>query len=343
MIQVFNIEQFELWDKIVRSFKKYDVFWLSGYVKSFLIHGDGEPLLFYYESVHLRGINVVMKRDVANDRKFINKIEKEKYFDFATPYGYGGWIIEGNNVENLFEEYEEWIIKNDIISEFVRFHPVIKNHLESEKFYEVKPLGEVVCMDISSPDLIWNNISSKNRNVIRKSIKNGVRIFNGRFPGIYDKFRNIYNKTMERDNANEYYYFSKAFYQSILSDMEQNAQIFYAEKDEVIISASIILAANGMLNYYLSGSIKEYSNLAATNLLLYKVALWGNANGYKSFYLGGGVGSEEDGLFKFKRAFYKGELSRFYIGKKIYNQEKYDKLTNMRENNENEYFPQYRA
>lgn len=343
MIQVFNIEQFELWDKIVRSFKKYDVFWLSGYVKSFLIHGDGEPLLFYYESVHLRGINVVMKRDVANDRKFINKIEKEKYFDFATPYGYGGWIIEGNNVENLFEEYEEWIIKNDIISEFVRFHPVIKNHLESEKFYEVKPLGEVVCMDISSLDLIWNNISSKNRNVIRKSIKNGVRIFNGRFPEIYDKFRNIYNKTMERDNANEYYYFSKAFYQSILSDMEQNAQIFYAEKDEVIISASIILAANGMLNYYLSGSIKEYSNLAATNLLLYKVALWGNANGYKSFYLGGGVGSEEDGLFKFKRAFYKGELSRFYIGKKIYNQEKYDKLTNMRENNENEYFPQYRA
>ena len=42
-------------------------------------------------------------------------------------------------------------------------------------------------------------------------------------------------------------------------------------------------------------------------VLLYKAALWGCEHGMKILYLGGGVGSGEDSLFKFKRAFYKGD------------------------------------
>jgi len=90
MLTVYGLDQAEQWDVIVRSFKKYDVYWLSGYVKAFQIHGDGDPMLFYYESDCCRGINVVMKRDVSNDLHFKGKIENNKYFDFATPYGYGG-------------------------------------------------------------------------------------------------------------------------------------------------------------------------------------------------------------------------------------------------------------
>ena len=74
-----------------------------------------------------------------------------------------------------------------------------------------------------------------------------------------------------------------------------------------------------------------------------EAAFWGCENGYKTFYLGGGVGSGEDSLFKFKRAFYKGKLNHFYIGKKIYNQRKYDELVTMREPEESNYFPKYRV
>ena len=65
MLTVYTLEQSEQWDAIVRSFKEYDVYWLSGYVKAFKIHGDGEPLLFYYEGNGTRGINVLMKRDLV--------------------------------------------------------------------------------------------------------------------------------------------------------------------------------------------------------------------------------------------------------------------------------------
>lgn len=344
MIQVFTLAESKQWDEIVKSFKQHDVYWLSGYVKAFQLHGDGEPLLIYYNDDVVRGINVVMKRDISKDSHFQGLLPPDEYFDFATPYGYGGWLTEGENTEKLFSEYEKWCCDNGIISEFVRFHPVADNQGFSEGAYEVIALGQTVAMKLDSPDVIWANIISKNRNMIRKAEKSGIEIHMGNSKELYEKFPEIYNQTMDRDNATDYYYFKSDFYESIRQDLGDNSKIFYAVKDGEIIAVSIIIYENGYLNYHLSGSLAEYRNLAPSNLLLYKAALWGNEIGCKSFHLGGGVGSGEDNLFKFKRAFYRGDdLCRFYIGKKIFIKEKYDELVNMRENVEGNFFPKYRA
>ena len=343
-LQVFSLDQSEEWDQIVRSFSFHDTYYLSGYVKAFHIHGDGDPLLFYYNDGYNRGINVSMKRSIIEDPHFKGVLDDDRYFDLATPYGYGGWLIEGDT-EQLFRDYERWCLRNNIVSEFVRFHPMIGNQKTVEEHYDVIPLGKTVAMDLSSPDLIWENIASKNRNVIRKAIKNDVKVYNGRMPEIYRQFKVIYDSTMDKDDAGKYYYFEPSFYTSILEDLSENAQMFWAEKDGTVISASIMLECNGFMNYHLSGSLCEYSSLAPTNLLLYKAALWGCEHGMRTLYLGGGVGSEEDSLFKFKRAFYKGDLHRFYIGRKVFDPDVYQELTMMRADSiENvNYFPVYRA
>lgn len=350
MLTCLTLEQSAQWDEIVRSFSSYDVFWLSGYVKAFQLHGDGEPRLFYYDnpSLQVRGINVVMWRDISHFPAFKTILAPNTWFDIATPYGYGGWIIEGVQTACLFEAYEQWCKQHHVVSEFIRFHPLLKNHIPSAQFYQTVELGEVVAMDLSSPKRILENMSGKNRNMIRKALKNDVQIYNGRFPQIYEEFRTIYNATMDKDNAACYYYFQPEFYTSLLHDLPYNAQVFYAVKDSQIIAVSIILAANQKLTYHLSGSVVQYRCLAATNLLLYQVALWGHFNGFKSLYLGGGVGSEQDNLFKFKRAFYKGDLNHFYIGKKIYNSVQYEELVRLRAKQEenweiSSFFPQYRG
>lgn len=344
MLTVYSIDQAEQWDLIVKSFREYDVYWLSGYVKGFQIHGDGEPLLFFFENGQTRGINVVMKRDVAAVNYFTGKIPEKKYYDFASPYGYGGWIIEGTETGELFAAYESWCLKNGIISEFVRFHPMIKNHEVCKSFYEVIQLGEVVHMDLASPSVIWDNMIRECRNRVRKAVKNGVRIYNGRSSEIYDTFRKIYNCTMDAVNAAQYYYLEEGFCRSVLEDIPDNAQVFFAVKDKAVIAASIILTANGRINYHFSGRLHEYSLWAPMDLLLYKVALWGYANGYKTFHLGGGVGSKEDGLIKFKRKFYKRQLNRFFIGEKKYDEEKYSELVSLRGTIvDNDFFPKYRA
>lgn len=347
MLSVYDLSKREEWDKIVRSFQKYDVYYLSGYTKAFQINGDGEPLLFYYQDEKCRGINVVMKRDIADDSRFKDKIKKNMYFDLVTPYGYGGWLIEGEleNIEKLMEQYGKWCRKHNVVSEFVRFHPMLKNKEDVKEFYQVIDLGNTVAMDLESPEVIWSNLITQNRNKIRKAEKNGLKIYHSQNPEIYKIFREIYNETMDRDNAEDYYYFSDEFYESVLNDLKYQGTVFYAQTDEgEIVAASIIIGANGLLNYHLSGSKGEYRNLAPSNLMLYEIALWGSANGYRSFHMGGGVGSKEDNLYVFKKGFYRGEPKQFSIGKKIFNENSYKMLTEMRDNIQNpSFFPEYRG
>lgn len=74
---VYSIDENEKWDSLVKSFKEYDVYYLSGYVKAFKINGDREPQLYYFENATTRAINVVMKRDLFKETYFHNKVKEE--------------------------------------------------------------------------------------------------------------------------------------------------------------------------------------------------------------------------------------------------------------------------
>lgn len=352
MLSVISIDESNKWNEIVRSFGNYDVYYLYEYTKAFKIHGDGEPILFYYEGKDTRAMNVVMRRDVGSDKNFLEKIPKGIYFDLITPYGYGGVLIEGdksvNNIKLLNSEYSDYCKNNGIISEFVRFHPLLENYKNLDEIYDVSTLGKTVSIALESTEQIWNDLISKNRNMIRKAIKSGVEIYCGLNSEIFDEFIRLYNATMDKDNAKDYYYFKKDFYDSILRDLKDNALIFYAVFEKKIISMSIILFANQHVHYHLSASEREYLHLAPTNLLLYEVACWGCENGFKTFHLGGGLGSNEDSLYKFKKAFNRNSDNTFAIGRKIFDYEKYNNLIEIRKRDYNFkdnklFFPIYRG
>lgn len=344
-LTVLTLDDAAHWDAVVHSFRAYDVYYLSGYARAFFLHGDGEPLLFYYEDAGLRGMNVVMRRDIAADPHLTGEIPAGVHFDMITPYGYGGWLIEGEgDTGSLYGVYRAWNIEHGVVSEFVRFHPVLENHVAASDFYTVVPLGETIAMDLTTSETIWANITSKNRNMIRKAQREGIHIYSGRSSALYEAFRIIYNETMDKDEAAAYYYFSPRFYQSILHDLPHNAQMFYAEREGEIIAGAIVLRGGDRLNYHLSGSKREFQTLAPTNLLLYQAALWGCENGCKTLHLGGGVGAGEDSLLRFKKAFYRGTPRRFYIGKRIFLPDVYDILCAQRGDiPDNGFFPRYRT
>lgn len=343
MIRLIGLNDSEQWDAIVRTFEEYDVYYLSGYVKAFHIHGDGDPFLLFYEGVGLKAIYVYMRRPTAI----------EGVFDSVTPYGYGGVLFEGNASEDnkaaFWKEYLAKMEEEHIVDNFVRYHPVLKNAEPMKSISNVIDLGKTIAFDLSSSGVIWDNIISKNRNMIRKAEKNGIEIQHGKVWALFEDFRRIYNATMEKDNAEEYYFFGEKFYESIHNDLYDNYEMFYAVYEGQIIAMSIMLFANKQMHYHLSGSMMEYRNLAPSNLLLYKAAEWGCEQGYKTFHLGGGVGSGEDNLYKFKAAFNRNSDYQFSIGKQIFDEEKYNQLVEMRQTSDpsfdetSNFFPLYRA
>lgn len=343
MIQIFDITQAKDWDSVVRSFQEYDVYYLSGYVRAFQIHGDGEPQLLYYEQDGLRAIYVYMKRQTA----------VEGWYDSITPYGYGGVLFEGDtsesNLKAFWCAYVQKMKEENVVCNFVRYHPVLANAVPMKVVSDVIDLGKTVAFHLDSPEVIWQNIVPKNRNMIRKAEKNGIEIHHAADMSLFKDFVQIYNATMDKDNAEEYYYFGEEFYTSIHEDLNGHYEMFYATYEGKIIAMSIMLFANKQMHYHLSGSVLEYRNLAPSNLLLYKAALWGCEHGYKTFHLGGGVGSGEDNLYKFKAAFNRESDYQFSIAKMIFDQEKYDALVEERAvrdsefNKESKFFPLYRS
>ena len=89
--------------------------------------------------------------------------------------------------------------------------------------------------------------------------------------------------------------------------------------------------------------------MAPTNLLLYEAAVWAASQGYLKLHLGGGLGAGHDNLYKFKKAFNRGEDAKFYIGKRIFDFNKYKQCVQLRINVDVEYdlrtnyFPSYRG
>lgn len=353
MFEIITLDNLDYWDEIVTSFAQYDIYYLSGYSKGFYIHGDGIPLLFYYHDDDIRGICVMMKRDISQNEYFKNKFKPNTLFDIVTPYGYGGFIFEGKlDAESLrkFEGiYRDKLKDENIVSVFLRYHPLLQNADYVRGISDIIDLGSTIAMDLESEEVLWKNVIPKNRTSIRKAIKRGVTIKHGKDLSLFEKFTEIYNGTMDHDEADDYYYFGNDFYKSIHNDLYDNYEIFYAEYEGEIIAMSIILFANDMMHYHLSGAKFEYRPMAPTNLLLYEAALWGSNKGFKSFHLGGGLGSGEDGLFKFKKSFNKNSGLQFSIGKQIVIPDMYNKLVEIRKkedidfNENSSFFPLYRA
>ncbi len=353
MLDIYSNNDWEKWNEIISSFPNYDVYYLPEYTNAFALHGDGVPLLIYFERNGFRAANVVFKRDISNDKRFNREIENNTFFDFITPYGYGGWIFDGEPSEEritaLWTDYNEYCNSKGIVSELVRFHPLLGFESICANIYEIVSHGPVVCMDISDPGIIWNNLSKSKKYSVRKAIKSGVTVHNALDANVLQQFQCIYNDTMKKNKAEQYYFFGKEFYYSILNDLKENAQVFYAMRNGLVIAADIIIMAGGKINSHLGGSNPEYNEYQPQTILTYHEALWGCEHGYKTMLLGGGLGSKEDSIYQFKKGFNQTSNHVFKTGRRIFDQEKYEKLCEIRNvvagdfNRDSSFFPEYRA
>lgn len=322
----------------MKSFLNWDIYYLYEYAYSFMLHRDGEPLLIEYQDENSHFCYVVMKSDISKCPGFKGRLEEDKYYDFETPYGYGGPLSDATIPEisqvKFLKEIMMYCKSNSIVSQFVRFHPLLENQDSVPIAIETRYLRDTIYIDTTSPEVIMANMDSKNRNMLRKAIKNGVTIERKSIED-YTDFVSMYEETMLKDEADDYYTFHKDYFESQKS-LSDNASIFYAMHEGKAIASSIIYYNEKFIHYHLAGTHTEFRKFSPSNLLLYEVACWASEHGIQQFHLGGGM-EPDDNLFGFKKQFNKKGRKPFFVGRTIFDSEAYETLMNLRKQIDSEF------
>ncbi|AOR23408.1 lipid II:glycine glycyltransferase FemX [Clostridium taeniosporum] len=326
MIKILNSSS-QMWNYYIEKLPIVlrDIYFKSEYYKLYENGNDKIAKIFVFED----------KKNLAVYPFLMNKIKgydlKEEYYDIETAYGYGGPILNTTNekfIENFEKAFRKFCSENNIIAEFIRFHPLLNNYSIFIDGINVYHNRTTTYIDLrNSIDDIWKkDITSKNRNVIRKAKKLGLTT---EICFDLNEFKKIYIKTMNRLNADKRYYFGDNYFNDL---MNLNHICISIKFNNITIASAIFLQGNDFFNYHLSGSLKEYLKYCPNNLLLWEAIKYAKDIGFSKFHFGGGLSdSLDDTLYKFKKSFCR-YTSDFYVGTRIHNKEIYNYLINKWEN-----------
>lgn len=343
-----DLTQRQKWRNILDSFENIDIFFFPEYLKLFELHGDGKPYLFVYgDFASGYVIYPFLKRPIPESSA--QQKGAESLFDITSPYGYTGYLRNRDsiNMEAFYSCFNKFCIDNGIVSEFIRFHPLLNNVSYSPKKVNILQERETVVIDLDNKiDVILSEMQPNCRNKIKKAINNNVTIIQDDDFINIDLFYELYINTMYRLKANKYYFFAKKWFHAFIDLMKKNTALFHAYHDGKIVNSALFIFNNVYIHYFLSGSLFEMRKLAANNLLIYEVALWAKAIGIKYFHLGGGY-QPNDSLSYFKSSF-SSHTKKFCIGGVIHQSTFYEYLCNLKMKSgpihqDSNFFPLYRV
>lgn len=339
MIQIISSDKVEKWDEYLEAIDTSDVQYMCNYLKLFADYEQGEALLCIYEDENGLVYYPFIKKSIDNT----------KYFDITGPYGYGGPLYKVIKskcelARGFREEFDKYCNENNIISEFIRFHPMLDNHKYLQNHLEVLEIKKIVYVDLTkSEEEIFASYKSSNRRCIKQAIRENVEVFKDN--NSFEDFKKIYEDTMDRNSATDYYYFNDSFFKTINSTMGNNIDYYYSKREDKVIATELVLYSRDFAHSYLGGTLRDFFQYKPNHLLCHEVILDCKRRGMKYYILGGGY-YPKDGIFNYKLTYNPTGIRSYYVGKKIHNNSIYENLVKeifKEDEMENvNYFPLYR-
>lgn len=286
----------------------------------------------------------------------VRPIENSDFKDATSVYGYAGLLAlhigDEFKKDNFHTEFKALCLDHKIVSVFSRLHPFIDYQEElHEGLGTVTALSKVVYKDLS--ESLEEQRAKYNRRL--KTYLNKSRklctVIEGNIKEHLESFIHLYTENMKRVDADESYFFDNAYFHKLLAskDIESKLMLCKLNETQDIIAGAIFIKTDNIVQYHLSGLDDEHFELNPIKLIIDEMRIEATNEGYRYFNLGGGRGSKEDSLFRFKSGFSK-DFKTFKIWKYIVDENIYTTLTEnhlgtpLENENLNEgFFPAYRA
>lgn len=353
-IQVIDLEN-PLWLKTLEKLD-YDIYHLPEYVylESKRTNSIPEAILIV-DNEKIFFIPYLLRRC---DNLFDDELNITNVFDVVSPYGYPGILLSeaaasAPEFVDLAMNQLMYVLRNkQVCSAFLRLHPILNNGLnETCKPDICKVIGETVSINLRLSEAeIWHQTRPGERNKINKCKRNGMIAKMVPFQQYVDKFISIYDETMERVEASDFYYFERDYFLQFANALGEKLYLCIVELEEQVTCAGLFTECCGIVQFHLSGTRNKFLKQEPSKLMIDYVRFWAKERGNQVFHLGGGVGSAKDSLYHFKAGFSK-QRHTFQTFRLIVDTKQYLNLVKLRAKYlnteaekllETDFFPAYR-
>jgi hypothetical protein len=325
MEKILGLENKEEWNCYLDKLdsKDKDIYFTPEYYSLYEEYGDGVAKCFVFTDKE----NILLYPFLLNSINVLGYKLSENYYDIQGAYGYNGLISnsrEINFISSFYSCFRDFCLRNNIIAEFLRFHPLLNNHLISDSFLDVVYNRNVVFVDLCSEKKeVIQGIKASTRRNIKKGERNlEIKILQKNFN--INEFINIYSHTMQRVKSDNYLYFNEKYFRDLFE--LDNVICFEAYYNGKLAGAAISFIYGDYLHYHLGASYDEFLIYRPNDFIFYNMILYGLEKKCRRLFFGGGTsGNSNDSLLRYKSNF-SPNIVPFYIGKKIYNESIYNEI-----------------
>jgi serine/alanine adding enzyme len=318
------------WDGLLASAGWTDVYYRQGYLEAAAAAQPGRCAYLYLRGPGGAVVFPCVVRELA-----------EQGIRDLTTVAYGGPLALGRNppVEQFSSLYEDWCAEQQIVTTFVRFHPLFANHRYAPSSLHLQRVEDSITWPLEGD--LFAGLHRHHRRLIRKAKSAGIRVSLTVSPDRLDRFAVLYEQTMRRVGATRFYFFSDRYWGRLTQELAEYVLLFDALRDGDVLASIVCFATRPWLHYHLGASSDEARRLGASHLLLYEAARFGQEDGYEHLHLGAGVGAGGDSLLEFKRRFTSSPSLEQWFGKGVHDVQRYRDLTGSTEIDYDGFFPAY--
>ena len=325
-IEILDLGSFSRWEEYLNRLPWHcrDVYFTPAYYSLYQNYGDGEAQCFVFEKDGDIALYPFLKNSIT---PLGYELDKE-YYDIQGAYGYNGLIASTDDatfIAEFWDEFDVWCHKSDIVAEFMRFHPLLKNYKLGEGHFKLIHDRNTVYLDLSqTEEEIFGGFEKSTRKHILKAEKTIDIRPADRTEENVEVFNRIYRENMEHVHSIPYLFFSLEHFRNMFQ--QDNIEFFIAYQGDTPIACYSGLVSKEYYGNYLRASLTEYNKTGVNTLMYWSMIKSAKAHGCHYVHFGGGSSSDpENTLLKYKMN-YSQTLSEFWIGKRVHNQAIYDQI-----------------
>jgi len=251
-------------------------------------------------------------------------------WDATSAYGYGGPVsATARDAAGFGEALDGWARDNGVVSTFLRLHPLLDTSRLVPPTADLVELGSTVPWQVAPGRDLAAGMHPHHRRAARRAAHAGLRVTVDPDPTSLGEFRKLYEATMRRQDADPFFFFPDAYWDTLLASRETlRPALVEGWLDGELVASLLCFAAGPWLHYHLGGSTDIARRIGATNRCFLAAAEWAQSQGMTDFHLGGGIGgSSESSLFVFKHRFDPdGPRLPFRVAKLVHDPARYREL-----------------